>query len=393
MLAAVPVLLVLAIGLAVVVLGGDDDAGVDTAGGDATDQNSTDDSIETDADGTGADGDTDTDAGASPDPAAPTSGLPAPVAPYLLAELNEGQLQLSGTLPSEELKAGVDESVGVAYVPGFTSTTTVDPTVAAPPWLEAAPTAVVLLQGLFEGNMLVSEGMIYIEGKSSDQASLDETIDFLTTFTGLPVSADGVEVVNLREAIYVLASSDGDLVLSGALPTEEIRTGIITAAQQIYGPERIVDASTVDASVAPALWMYNPQALIGVLSQFPDFEVRLNGGGFDATLSGAETFEPGATEFTPALSQVLNFGIVVMIRDPSITLVVEGHTDDQGAEAFNLDLSQQRADAVAAYMQGGGIGPERITAIGKGETEPVADNSTVEGRARNRRVEFSLNSP
>lgn len=395
-LAAIPILLLVVIGLAVLVLTGGDDAGLDTAQGaedpaasgdegaatdDATDDGATDPALDTDAG-------TDTDASAD----APTA-LPAPVAPYLMASLADGQLQLSGVLPSDDLKFGIDQTLAVAYTPSFSSATTVDATVAPEPWLEQAPTAVVLLQGLIDGNMLVSEGTIYLEGRASDQASLDETLGFLTTFTGMPVSSDGVEVANLREAIYVLASSEGDLVLSGALPTEEIRAGIVTAAQQIYGPERIVDASTVDADVAPALWMYNPQGLIAVLSQFPDFEIRLDGGAFDATLAGSETFEPGSAEFTPALTQVLNFGVITMLRDPSISIVIEGHTDDQGEEAFNLDLSQQRADAVAAYMEAGGIAPERITAIGKGETEPVADNSTPEGRGRNRRVEFSLNSP
>jgi outer membrane protein OmpA-like peptidoglycan-associated protein len=70
------------------------------------------------------------------------------------------------------------------------------------------------------------------------------------------------------------------------------------------------------------------------------------------------------------------------------TLRVEAHTDNQGPDAANLALSQQRAQAVKRALVGLGIGAARITAVGKGETSPVADNASAEGRARNRRVEI-----
>lgn len=71
---------------------------------------------------------------------------------------------------------------------------------------------------------------------------------------------------------------------------------------------------------------------------------------------------------------------------PSATGVVEGHTDDQGSDATNLALSQRRADAVMKYLVDKGVAASRLTAKGFGESQPVADNSTREGRAQNRRV-------
>jgi len=71
-------------------------------------------------------------------------------------------------------------------------------------------------------------------------------------------------------------------------------------------------------------------------------------------------------------------------------VTIEGHTDSQGADAANLVLSQKRADAVKRYLSGHGIATERMTAIGYGETQPQADNSTAAGRAKNRRVYFKL---
>lgn len=67
---------------------------------------------------------------------------------------------------------------------------------------------------------------------------------------------------------------------------------------------------------------------------------------------------------------------------------IEAHTDSQGADAANLTLSQKRADAVRQVLLTAGVSAARLTAVGKGEADPVADNASAEGRARNRRVEI-----
>jgi outer membrane protein OmpA-like peptidoglycan-associated protein len=69
-------------------------------------------------------------------------------------------------------------------------------------------------------------------------------------------------------------------------------------------------------------------------------------------------------------------------------VLIEGHTDGQGEAATNLRLSQQRADAVAAALAAAGVPSSRIRAVGRGESDPVADDATATGRARNRRVEI-----
>ena len=67
-----------------------------------------------------------------------------------------------------------------------------------------------------------------------------------------------------------------------------------------------------------------------------------------------------------------------------------GHTDDRGDHDSNVELSQQRADAVRAYIIDKGIAQERITAIGMGPDEPLVPNTTKKNRAQNRRTEFKL---
>jgi OOP family OmpA-OmpF porin len=66
--------------------------------------------------------------------------------------------------------------------------------------------------------------------------------------------------------------------------------------------------------------------------------------------------------------------------------VIEGHTDSVGNDDYNLKLSQRRADAVRQYLLDKGVAGARLEAKGFGESQPVADNKTVEGRAQNRRV-------
>jgi outer membrane protein OmpA-like peptidoglycan-associated protein len=69
-------------------------------------------------------------------------------------------------------------------------------------------------------------------------------------------------------------------------------------------------------------------------------------------------------------------------------IVVEGHTDSNGSDKHNMDLSQRRAETVRDYLISKGIAADRLTAKGYGESKPIADNRTAEGRAENRRVDL-----
>jgi OOP family OmpA-OmpF porin len=77
---------------------------------------------------------------------------------------------------------------------------------------------------------------------------------------------------------------------------------------------------------------------------------------------------------------------VNLARLKFVSGTVVGHTDSSGAEAYNQKLSERRAQAVADYLQAKGIATGRLTASGAGESQPIADNKTADGRALNRRV-------
>lgn len=111
--------------------------------------------------------------------------------------------------------------------------------------------------------------------------------------------------------------------------------------------------------------------------------------GMVITLSGSVLFPSAKSDLLPAAQVKLNDVANALIKeDPLSKMVVEGHTDSQGGEAYNQDLSQRRADAVRTYLVSRGIASDRITSQGLGLSRAVADNSSPEGRANNRRVEI-----
>ena len=99
-------------------------------------------------------------------------------------------------------------------------------------------------------------------------------------------------------------------------------------------------------------------------------------------------FETGKATLKPESMEEIQKVADYMKKDSSARFEVQGHTDNQGSDAINDPLSQQRAEAVVKALEGMGVDPFNLRAVGKGSHEPVADNGTDEGRAKNRRVEF-----
>ncbi len=101
-------------------------------------------------------------------------------------------------------------------------------------------------------------------------------------------------------------------------------------------------------------------------------------------------FDSGASKIKEESISVLQ-SILATLKDyPNEKFVIEGHTDSSGSQAVNQRLSEERANAVKAYLTTNGIDGNRLSAKGYGETKPVADNTTNEGKAKNRRIEINL---
>jgi len=101
-------------------------------------------------------------------------------------------------------------------------------------------------------------------------------------------------------------------------------------------------------------------------------------------------FAHDSAELAPASTETLSQILAVLKANPGVRLRIEGHTDATGGELYNLALSQRRAETVRAWLVAHGVASARLEARGFGESRPVADNATPQGRALNRRVEIHL---
>lgn len=79
-----------------------------------------------------------------------------------------------------------------------------------------------------------------------------------------------------------------------------------------------------------------------------------------------------------------------LVNNPQTNILIVGHTDNTGSDAHNMDLSIRRAEAVKSFIAAGNVANSRLSTSGKGETEPISDNTTVDGRSQNRRVEIVI---
>ena len=165
-----------------------------------------------------------------------------------------------------------------------------------------------------------------------------------------------------RGAVY----RDGKLYLQGAVPTEEIAQQFVDRAAEVIGAENVINEYVVR----------------------PDAPEPTDG---NVRVEQAVLFQSGSAVIAPEFEPILSLGIAVMNLNPQVRMVVEGHTDDVGSDELNLALSQRRAEAAVAWIvANGGIDPSRFEPVGFGETEPVADNESPEGRRINRRIEVRL---
>jgi len=105
----------------------------------------------------------------------------------------------------------------------------------------------------------------------------------------------------------------------------------------------------------------------------------------DVVLRGVN-FETNSATLTPQSKPVLDEVAKGLKEHPRLKVEIQGHTDSTGASAYNLGLSQRRADSVREYLESQGIPAAQLTTKGYGETQPVASNATREGRLQNRRV-------
>lgn len=127
-----------------------------------------------------------------------------------------------------------------------------------------------------------------------------------------------------------------------------------------------------------------------IQNDIKDAKVERVGEGIKITFNSGILFKTNSSDLQPeAKANVEKLGAILK-KYADTNILIEGHTDSTGTDAYNQSLSERRAQSVASYTQAQGVASTRFTIRGYGESQPVVSNSTAEGRQANRRVEVAI---
>ncbi|HMI87405.1 MAG TPA: OmpA family protein [Polyangiaceae bacterium] len=177
------------------------------------------------------------------------------------------------------------------------------------------------------------------------------------------------------------ADDDAKQTTKGQLA--QARGQLATASVQLAGSEQKLEVekkARADADKRAKDAMDRLAASVGAVKQEPR--------GMVITLSGSVLFASNKDALLPAAQERLGQVADALKTQDDHKIVVEGHTDSQGSAPSNQGLSERRAQSVVSFLVSRGVPADQIRAEGLGQTRPVADNTTTDGRANNRRVEI-----
>ena len=242
-------------------------------------------------------------------------------------------------------------------------------------------------------------------------------------------------MIGLFAAGWAAAQTPGQIVVTGGVPDEASKAALLAQVRALYGAERVVDQVTIAQVSLPPNWNGYVQKLITPnLRLISKGEMKIDGTNvtvrgevaneaqrqqiasdiatslnpsytvnnglrvsaaeqnlLDATLDKRIIeFESGKATLTASGRAILDEMAAALQKVKGKKVEVIGHTDNIGLRDSNLALSQARAEAVRTYLTGKGINPDMVMVSGQGPDRPVAENTSAEGRARNRRIEFRV---
>lgn len=325
----------------------------------------------------------------------------------------------------------------------------------SPRWPEAAEKSIQALFRIGQGSVTMSDADItLIAAEGTDPAVFDRVVGELETELPAVFALHAVlpepETTNPNGPIEFSAtrSPEGLVQLRGRLGDETLRDMVDSYARAAFGSDQVYTATRI-VSDLPTDWPVRVLAGLealgqlhnGVLTVTPDTveliglsheedaKARIAGQLSDKLGEGQEytltityqpppepedalpdpevceaqiaeiqatskiAFEPGSATIASDSRDVVN-QIADILRDCGpIRMEIQGHTDSQGREEMNQQLSQARAQSILNELRGRRIPTSSYTAVGYGETQPIADNDTEEGREENRRIEFRLIRP
>ncbi len=239
----------------------------------------------------------------------------------------------------------------------------------------------------------------------------------------------------LCTSVWAQAGGAAPVVLQGLVPDDSFRAAVVARAMALFGRERVQDRLVTGGVTASNQWKQDVVRLLPVsIKQVTKGQITLEGQVVDVrgevpseavrqqviadlnqAAAGAYSvkhalkvvvpeqvlidqalanrtveFEPGSSVLTAAGARLLDEMAKALAQFKGRSFELIGHTDGHGARASNLALSQARAEAVKAYLVSKGLSAQNLRTKGMGPDQPIASNTTEDGRARNRRIEFKL---
>ena len=364
---------------------------------------------------------------------------------YVMGIVSDGAtVKVIGKVPSEAARSALVEAVKAR----FPDRKVTDETQVAPGapegWQQCVVAGLAALPRLKTGKSILTDMKLAVTGATDDyaasqsvpsdvKAAAGQTCDATTSiaFTG-----------QLKTDLTwkVTRDTNGLVNLEGEAPDEPSKQQLSDLAQDLWAGSSVSDTMKI-AGAAAEPWMSITRLSIAQLAKLKRGEVALSGK--EITIRGAAASDAVADEVRRAMkggvpsAYTVKDAITVMSADekaadncqtlmrqttahglinferakadltadstatlkalaevankcPAYKIEIAGHTDSEGTDERNQKLSDRRAQAVLDFLSRIGVDPKRMTTIGYGATRPVADNATAEGRAKNRRIEFTV---
>ena len=270
----------------------------------------------------------------------------APLTPEVTFTKSNGDVRFDGVLPS-----GSDIDAALAELGTTSSDLTTGAEGDGGAWSQGLTGVNTLLGAYDEAEGRLTEGQIEIEGKLAPGQTVEQLGQWAPEFLG----------------------SDWNIALGG------------TEVEAEEGTTRVNLGSGEDEVLARGFWL--PQL------SFEPSVPACTSKATEALQAEKITFVTGSADIDAKARRILNRLSAVAIRclgEEGLTLEIAGHTDSVGNDEANRTLSEARAAAVTAALVERGVSAEAMTSLGFGEAAPIADNSTPEGRAQNRRIDFTF---
>lgn len=168
--------------------------------------------------------------------------------------------------------------------------------------------------------------------------------------------------------------------------------GLISGDDAVERRQHAMIGAGIGALAGGAVGAYQDRQEARLRAELQGTGVSVTRIGDNITLNmpGNVTFATDSADLSPAFFDVLGSVSKVLQEFDKTVVEVAGHTDSTGSDSYNQTLSERRASSVAQYLRSHGIRNERVLTVGMGESRPIADNGTADGRQANRRVEITM---